>query len=456
MHRYLAGAEDRRRMLEAIGVRSVADLFSSIPAALRVGELPLPPAQSEEEVRREFWRYATANSAPDCFASFLGAGVYRHVSPAVADALIQRGEFFTAYTPYQPEVSQGTLQAIFEFQTFVSQLTELDVANASLYDGATAVVEAVLMARRLAPARGRVVVARSLHPESRAVLDTYAEPQGLAVTTVGWGADGRLAADELRAALGPDVAAVVVQSPNVFGVVEDLAAVAAAAHDAGALAIQAVMEATSLGLLVPGGRLGFDVVCGELQAFGIPPSFGGPHLGFFAARHAALRQMPGRLVGETVDSEGKRGFVLTLSTREQHIRRAKATSNICTNHGLMALVATMTLALLGKRGVREVAMASHATAEYLKSGIKKLESGARGPGSGARLAFPESPTYNEFLVLHDKPEALLAALEKDGVLGGVATSRLADDLPRGFLVAATEKNDKGECDRLLAALGRSA
>jgi len=456
MHRYQAGDDDRRRMLEAVGASSAADLFSSIPAALRMGALPLATARSEEEVRREFWRFATANAAPDCFASFLGAGVYRHVSPAVADALIQRGEFFTAYTPYQPEVSQGTLQAIFEFQTFVCQLTEMEVANASLYDGATAVVEAVLMARRLAPSRGRVVVARSLHPEARDVLDTYATPQGLGVTTVGWGDDGRLAMDELLGALGPDVTAVVVQSPNVLGVVEDLAAISAAAHAAGAQAVQAVMEATSLGLLLPGGRLGCDVVCGEMQAFGIPPSFGGPHLGFFAARQSSLRQIPGRLVGETVDSDGRRGYVLTLSTREQHIRRAKATSNICTNHGLMALAATVVLSLLGKRGVREVALASHATAEYLKAGIKTLGMGNRGQGTGVKVAFPESPTYNEFLVLHDDPEALLAALEKEGVLGGVATSRLGGDLPRGFLVAATEKNDKAECDRLLDGLRRLA
>jgi glycine dehydrogenase subunit 1 len=255
--------------------------------------------------------------------------------------------------------------------------------------------------------------------------------------------------DELRGALGPDVAAVVVQSPNVLGVLEDLAAISEAAHAAGAQAVQAVMEATSLGLLLPGGRLGCDVVCGEMQAFGIPPSFGGPHLGFFAARQSSLRQIPGRLVGETVDGDGRRGYVLTLSTREQHIRRAKATSNICTNHGLMALAATVVLSLLGKRGVREVALASHATAEYLKRGV-------RGLGSGVRLAFPESPTYNEFLVLHDDPEGLLAKLEKEGVLGGVATSRLGGDLPRGFLVAATEKNDKAECDRLLDGLRRLA
>ena len=449
MHRYQAGREDRRRMLAAIGVASVDELFATIPADVRCDTLDLPLARSEEEVRREFWGYATANAEPECFASFLGAGVYRHVTPSAADALIQRGEFFTAYTPYQPEVSQGTLQAIFEFQTYVCQLTELEVANASLYDGATAVVEAVLMAQRILPQRTRVVVAGTLHPEFRAVLDTYAEPMGMTVTAVGWGADGRLDAVALQAALGADVCAVVVQSPNFAGVVESLPEIGAAAKGAGALAVHVVAEATSLGLLAPGGRFGFDVVCGELQAFGIPPAFGGPHLGFFAARQAHLRQLPGRLAGETADSEGRRGYVLTLSTREQHIRRAKATSNICTNHGLVALYASIVLSLLGKNGVRDVALASHATAEYLKAGV-------RGPGTGDRLAFPEGPTYNEFLLLHDDPDGLLAKLKGEGILGGVSTARFGERLPKGILVAATEKNTRQECDRLIEALRRLA
>jgi glycine dehydrogenase subunit 1 len=253
----------------------------------------------------------------------------------------------------------------------------------------------------------------------------------------------------LAGALGPDVCAVVVQSPNVLGVIEDLPAVGAAAKSAGALAVHAVAEATSLGILAPGGRFGFDVVCGELQAFGIPPSFGGPHLGFFATRQDNLRQLPGRLCGQSVDSQGRRAFVLTLSTREQHIRRGRATSNICTNHGLIALFATIVLSLLGRKGVREIALASHATAEYLKSGI-------RGQGSGVRLAFPDSPTYNEFLVLHDDPDGLLARMKKEGVLGGVSTAAFPGPLPRGILIAATEKNTRRECDRLLDALRRLA
>ncbi|MBZ5589935.1 MAG: aminomethyl-transferring glycine dehydrogenase subunit GcvPA [Acidobacteriia bacterium] len=442
MHRYQAGEEDRRAMLEAIGCASTDDLFVSIPPEVRCGALDLPLARSEEEVRREFWAYAVANSAPECFASFLGAGVYRHITPAVADSLLQRGEFFTAYTPYQPEVSQGTLQAIFEFQTFVCQLTELDVANASLYDGATAVVEAVLMASRIHPKRRRVVVAGALHPDWRAVLGTYCEPMGVAISEIGWGRDGRVDVAELGRTVADDVCAVVVQSPNFLGVVEDLPVLEGVISSSGALGIHAVAEATSLGLLAPGGRFGFDVVCGEMQAFGIPAAFGGPLLGFFAAKQAHVRQMPGRLVGETVDSSGRRGYVLTLSTREQHIRRAKATSNICTNHGLMALAATIVLSLLGRKGVCDVALASHATAEYLKTGLR------------ARLAFPDSPTYDEFLVIHDDPNGLLARLKAEGILGGVSTAAFDGSWPRGFLVAATERNTREECDRLLDALRR--
>jgi len=451
MHRYLAGEDDRRRMLAAVGCSSVEELFTSVPPEVRCGELALPAARSEEEVRREFWALAGRNVAPECTASFLGAGVYRHVTPAVADALLQRGEFFTAYTPYQPEVSQGTLQAIFEFQTFICQLTGMEVANASLYDGATAVVEAVLMAHRLLPDRPKVVVAGSLHPDYRAVLDTYCAPQGLTVVTVPADAQGQLGAAAAAKVVGNDTCAVVVQSPNFFGVIEDLPAVGAIAKGAGAMAIQAVAEASSLGILAPGGVFGYDVVCGEAQAFGIPAAFGGPHLGFFATRQAHMRQLPGRLVGETVDSEGKRGYVLTLSTREQHIRRAKATSNICTNHGLMALAATIVLSLLGRKGVREVALASHATAEYLKAGINE-----KGAGNRVKLAFPGAPTYNEFLVLHDDPDGLLARMKGELILGGVSTTRFGRGMPKGFLVAATEHNTKQECDRLLDALRRLA
>jgi len=442
MHRYQPGTGDRQRILEFLGLGSVEELFTPIPQELRIGELPLPSAMAEEEVRRILGEMAKRNVTAEEMPSFLGAGVYRHVVPAVMDAVLSRAEFFTAYTPYQPEVSQGTLQAIFEFQTYVCLLTEMPIANASLYDGATATVEAVLMAARLRPDKRRVLVSRALHPHSLATLRTYAAAAGLELLELPWGEDGRTQLDGVR----PDEAvALVVQSPNVFGVVEDLPGVKAAAGEA--LAVQVVSEATSLGLLAPGGRFGFDVVCGDMQAFGLPASFGGPHVGFFATRKEYLRQMPGRLVGETVDADGQRAYVLTLSTREQHIRRAKATSNICTNHSLMALAVTVVLSLLGKRGVRELALASHAKAEYLKGLLREL-------GDKLPLAFPQSSTYNEFLLLHPEPERLLATLAQEGILAGVATPRLASYLPAGILVAVTEKNTREECDRLAAALRR--
>lgn len=444
MHRYQPGAGDRQRILQFLGLKSPEELFAAIPQEVRVGELPLPLGMAEEEIRRVFREWAAANVTAEEKVSFLGAGVYRHVVPAVMDAVLSRAEFFTAYTPYQPEVSQGTLQAIFEFQTYVCLLTEMPVANASLYDGATAVVEAVLMAARLRPEKRKVFVSRLIHPDYLATLRTYAEAAELELLELPWDGAGRT---DLSQVHPEEAAAVVVQSPNVLGVVEDLAAVKKASGEA--LSVQVVAEATSLGLLAPGGRFGFDVVCGDMQAFGLPPSFGGPHVGFFATRKEYLRQMPGRLVGQTVDADGQRAFVLTLSTREQHIRRAKATSNICTNHSLMALAVTVVLSLLGKKGVRELALASHAKAEYLKKRLASLT-------PKVQLAFPESPTYNEFLLLHGEPEKLLARLSEEGILGGVATSRLASYLPPGILVAVTEKNTREECDRLVDALGRLA
>lgn len=444
MHRYQPGQGDRQRILQFLGLASPEELFAAIPQEVRVGELPLPLGKAEEEVRRLFREWAGTNVTADDMVSFLGAGVYRHVVPSVMDAVLSRAEFFTAYTPYQPEVSQGTLQAIFEFQTYVCLLTEMEVANASLYDGATAVVEAVLMSARLRPEKRKVYVSRLLHPDYLATLHTYAEAAELEVAELPWDPSGRT---DLASVDPTSAVAVVVQSPNVLGVVEDLAAVRRAAGEA--LAVQAVAEATSLGLLVPGGAFGFDVVCGDMQAFGLPASFGGPHVGFFATRKEYLRQMPGRLVGQTVDTEGRRAFVLTLSTREQHIRRAKATSNICTNHSLMALAVTVVLSLLGKKGVRELALTSHAKAEYLKKRVAALE-------PKVSLAFPQSPTYNEFLLLHEEPELLLARLTEEGILGGVATPRLAPYLPKGILVAVTEKNTREECDRLVEALGRLA
>lgn len=444
MHRYQSGSGDRQQILQFLGLGSVDALFASVPREVRIESLALAEGMSEEEVRACLREMARKNLTSEDLPSFLGAGVYRHIVPAVMDAVLSRAEFFTAYTPYQPEVSQGTLQAIFEFQTFVCLLTGMPLANASLYDGATAAVEAVLMAARLRPKEKRVFVSQALHPHYLATLQTYAEPAGLELCLLPWTDQGRTDLSEVAA---DQAVAVLVQSPNVFGVVEDLGAVRRAAGES--LAIQVVAEATSLGLLRPGGDFSFDVVCGDMQAFGLPPSFGGPHVGFFATKKEWLRQVPGRLVGQTVDANGERAFVLTLATREQHIRRAKATSNICTNHSLMALAVTVVLSLLGKKGVRELAMASHAKASYLKNRL-------RSEVGRVALAFPSSPTYNEFLILHPEPEQVLERLAQEGILGGVATSVLADYLPRGILVAVTEKNSRQECDRLVEALGRVA
>jgi glycine dehydrogenase subunit 1 len=333
MHPWIgAGLEDRRNILAELGLSSIDELFASIPPEVCVEGVDLPAALDEESIRRSFAAMAASNVEMDSLPCFLGAGVYRHVQPSVVASVLSRAEFFTSYTPYQPEISQGTLQVIFEFQTLIARLTGLEVANASLYDGATAFVEAVLFSHRVLRGRkDRVVVAETVHPIYRRVLDTYAEAAGLDVVVLPAGEDGRLNPASIGDAAGDGACCVAVQSPNFLGIVEDLPRLANAAEEAGILAIQVVTEAASLGLLSGGGSFGFDVVCGEAQSFGVAPGYGGPHLGFFACTEKHVRQLPGRLVGETVDENGNRAFCLTLSTREQHIRRAKATSNICTN-----------------------------------------------------------------------------------------------------------------------------
>ena len=330
---------ERQEMLAAIGAKSIEELFSSVPERFRLkNALRLPGPFSEAEVVGYFKERAAENA--NGYVSFLGAGIYNHLRSVVTDAMIQRGEFLTSYTPYQAEISQGTLQAIFEFQTLMSQLTCQEVANASMYDGSTATTEAVLMAERLTGKR-RVLVARSVHPEYRDVLKTYAKNSGLHVEEISYAADGRLDQKALQASLKNDVAAVVVQSPNFFGVIETISTLADAAHTHGALLVTAIAEGLSLGLLRPPAEA--DIVAMEAQSFGLPPSYGGPFAGVIASREKFVRQMPGRLAGQTVDSEGRRGFCLTLATREQHIRREKATSNICTNQALCALAATVHL-----------------------------------------------------------------------------------------------------------------
>jgi glycine dehydrogenase subunit 1 len=438
---------DRAAMLAAIGVSSVDDLFASIPASVR-GKPDLPPPMSEIEIRRFCGSLSANNASARGGPFFLGAGLYNHYVSAIADQMLYRAEWLTAYTPYQPEVSQGTLQSIFEFQTHVCLLTGLDVANASLYEGASALVEALLMADRLVRNRRRAVLSAGIHPEYRQTVATYFQNLGLEIVEVPLGADGRTDAAALAAAADETTFAVAVQSPNFRGVVEDWKAGVDAARPRGALAIAVVAEAASLALLAPPGGAGADIACGEAQSLGVPMQNGGPLLGFLACRTAHQRQIPGRLVGETRDAEGRRAFCLTLSTREQHIRREKATSNICTNQGLMALAANVHMSLMGKKGLREVAEQSHAKAEYLKGRIAGIR--------GFRLP-DRAPTFNEFVVEAPGPAApLLERLAKRGILGGVPLSRWGLEPGNAFLVAVTEMNTREEMDALAAALAEES
>ena len=429
-------------MLSVVGRDRVEDLFESVPEKLRVrGLLDLPAGLSEQEVRAELTALAARNDDALNRPWFLGAGTYPHFVPAAVDALISRAEFYTAYTPYQPEISQGTLQAIFEWQTMMAGLTGTDVCNASMYDGASAVAEAALMAMRVTR-RGSVAVSEALHPHYRRVLETYLGGLGARIVAIPRQADGRTRA--AAEAVDDDTACVILQQPNFFGCVEDLAGAAEAAHVGGALLVAGVTEALSLALLRAPGELGADVVCGEAQSFGVPMAFGGPHLGFLATRSRHVRQMPGRLVGETLDVRGKRGFVLTLSTREQHIRRERATSNICTNQGLCLMMATIYLSLHGRRGLGELAETNLAKAEYLKGRVRET------PG----LTLPlEAPTFNEFVIGLDGPAAdALARARARGLVGGLDLAAYAPELGPAVLVCATELARREDMDALVESL----
>src|SRR5215468_6065932 len=375
-------------MLRQIGVRSMDNLFDSIPDDLRLRRsLNVPHALSELELLKKFDTTATRNPAASRI-SFLGAGAYSHYIPTIVDSLISRSEFFTAYTPYQPEISQGTLQAIYEFQTLVCQLTGMDLANASMYDGSTAMAEAVLMAERVTR-RSKVIASSAIHPEYLDVAHTYVQHAGIQLQHSVYCAEtGATLADSLGA-LDDKTAAVVVQSPNFFGCIEDVQALADKAHAVGALLIVVVTEAMSFGLLKSPGRCGADIVVAEGQSFGVPLSFGGPYVGLFATRDKYARQIPGRLAGEAFDKNGRRGFVLTLATREQHIRREKATSNICTNEGLIALAATVYLETMGRKGIQEVAQQCVQKAAYAAKQIAALP--------GFSIPFT-APVFNEFVV----------------------------------------------------------
>jgi glycine dehydrogenase subunit 1 len=445
--RYIPHTEDDvRRMLQRIGAPDVEALFASVPEKLRLRRaLELPRAASEQEVVRELSALAARNAHADSHAWFLGAGSYAHFVPAAVDAIASRSEFYTAYTPYQPEVCQGTLQTIFEWQTMICGLTGLEVANASLYDGASATAEAVLMAMRLTR-RSRVLLAHGLHPHYADVLRTYLAALGAEIAQVPRAADGRTA--PVAPQLDEETACVVVQQPSFLGPVQDLAAAAQTAHARGALLVAVVTEALSLGLLRAPGELGADLVCGEAQSFGVPLSFGGPALGFLAARQQHVRQLPGRLCGETVDTRGRRGFVLTLSTREQHIRRERATSNICTNEGLCLLMATVYLALLGRRGLRDLGRLNLAKAEYARRRVRET------PGLSLPLG---APGFNEFAVgVPDSAESAFARALDAGIVAGLDLAPHAPELGPALLVCTTELAERSAIDRLIAALAGSA
>jgi glycine dehydrogenase subunit 1 len=435
--------DDRRAMLEKIGVASVQELFQSIPAALQLKRpLDVPPALTEIELTRHMQELAARNQSGDKAVCFLGGGSYDHFIPAVVDAIAGRSEYYTAYTPYQAEASQGSLQAFFEFQTLVCQLTGLDVANASLYEGGSAVAEAVLMSLAVTGRHGRVLVAESVHPEYRRTLATYLtnlETKPVMLPTP----QGFLDPDDVRRAMDDQTACVIVQHPNFFGCLEEVEAIAKAAHDRGALFIVS-FNPISLGLLKRPGQYGADIAVAEGQCLGTPMGYGGPYLGMLACRDTFLRKMPGRLVGQTVDRNGKRCWVLTMQTREQHIRREKATSNICTNQGLLALRATVYLAALGPQGLKETADHCLRKAHYAADQLTKAP--------GVRMRF-DQPFFNEFTlsVKGDVPE-LLSEVGEAGYLAGLHLGRWYPSLHDSVTVAVTEKRTKGEIDGLAKAL----
>jgi len=442
--RYLPHTDaDRRAMLAKIGVPSVDSLFRDVPESARLAQpVDLPRFQGELSVERTLGAMAAKNLSPSKAPCFLGAGAYRHHVPAAVDHLIQRGEFLTSYTPYQPEVSQGTLQYLFEFQTQVALITGMEVANASMYDGATACAEAVMMANRVTR-RGRAVISGGLHPHYHDVIATHARFLGFQLERAAADPAGK---ENLAALIDDKTSCVVVQNPSFFGNLADLSALAEAAHAKGALMIVAVAEVISLGAVTPPGAMGADIVVAVGQSLGNALSCGGPYVGLFATREKYLRQMPGRLCGETVDADGRRGWVLTLSTREQHIRREKATSNICTNSGLCALAFTMHLTMLGEAGFTRLAALNHATAAALAERLAAIK--------GVELV--SGSFFNEFTLRLAKPAAdVVKRLAAKGILGGVPVSRLLPDKPELanlLLVAATETVGEGDMDALAAAL----
>lgn len=435
--------EQQQEMLRDIGVSHVEELFSDIPESIRLNRpLDLPEALSEMELVRHLKALAGKNVTTDDYACFLGAGAYDHYIPSVIHHLTSRQEFYTAYTPYQPEISQGTLQAIFEYQTMICSLTGMDVSNASMYDGATAVAEAAAMACRTT-GRTEVIVAKTVHPQSREVLKTYSRYTGRQVVEWGW-KDGRLDHDELDRLLSENTAAVIVQTPNFFGLIEDLSYLADRVHENRSLLIVSC-NPVSLALLKPPGELGADIVVGEGQPLGNPLSFGGPGLGFMAVKEKLMRKMPGRIVGETKDRQGRRGFVLTIQTREQHIRREKATSNICSNQSLNALTAAIYLSTLGKSGLKQVASLCCQKARYAYDALLKTK---------AFSPVFNGPFFNEFTVRYRGDVGRLNdRLLEDRIIGGYPLERDYPEMAGVWLVAVTEKRTRKEIDHFVERAG---
>jgi glycine dehydrogenase subunit 1 len=435
--------QDKKEMLKKIGLSALKDLFVLIPEDIKLKrDLDIPEAKSELEVIATFKDLAKRNTDRD-HLSFLGGGAYPHIIPALVDYLSSRGEFISPYTPYQAEVSQGTLQIIFEFQTLICQLTGMDIANASLYEGASGAAEAVLMAHRL-KGKPKILVASNCHPQYQEVIHTYTKNLGILVETVRYAQDGAVDMDDLEKKVSPETSAIVTQSPNFFGVIEDLERISEVAHKNEALSVVVVSEPVSLGLVEPPGKQGADIVTGEAQSFGLPLSYGGPYLGFMACSKEFIRQFPGRISGETVDIEGKRGYVLTLSTREQHIRRERATSNICTNQALCALRATIFLETMGKSGIRELAWHNIQKANYALEKCQEIK-GIQRKFSGV--------FFNEFVLEFAKPaDDVNRTLLKKRVIGGLALDKFFPELKNCALYCVTEIHSKDNIDLLVKEL----
>lgn len=445
--RYIPATQsDIKEMLEKIGVSSIEELFQSIPETLRIKkDLNLSSALSELELTRHLQKLASKNNGVEHYVSFLGAGCYRHFIPGVINHIVSRSEFYTSYTPYQPEISQGTLQAIFEFQSLICMVTGMEIANASMYDGASALAEAALMASRITK-RKELIVSHALHPDYRLVLNTYLRNLDIKIKVAPFTREGLTDFNWIKHEINDQCAAILVQNPNFFGIIENIESFSDIAHKSSALQITNITEPVSLGILKSPGELGADIVTGEGQPFGIPMNFGGPSLGLFATQEKFVRDMPGRLVGETVDSKGRRGYVLTLATREQHIRRERATSNICTNQGLCALMATVYLTTMGKTGMKEVAEQNVQKAHYARKRLSEIK--------GVQLKF-SGKVFNEFVIETEKsPSEINRQLLENSIIGGLDLERYYPDLKNCMLICVTEYNTKNEIDKMVEVIGK--